>query len=136
MLTLPPWLAFTLVSHVVSSMGAFSMIITGVRRTRSKNFSTSGSAVRELATTGEACHAIYARAFVQTWAGGTFIDVYLAEVTCRREQIKMKLQLPNVLLARLQQFLFPFSENQTTCSAIFLHSMLPSYLENPDDICR
>lgn len=74
-------LAFTLVTQVVCCVGADSMIGTGVRRTRGEDLSTSGSAVRELTQTGEACHAVHTCAFVQTGTGCTFVDVHLAEVT-------------------------------------------------------
>lgn len=57
------------------------MIGTGIRRARSKDFSTSGSTVRKLTQASETCHAIYTSALVQTGTGLTFIDVHLAEVT-------------------------------------------------------
>lgn len=83
LLTLPSWLAVTLVSQIVWCVCADSMISTRVGGTRGEDLSTSGSTVRQFAQTSKTCHAIHTSALVQTGTGCTFIDVHLAEVTCQ-----------------------------------------------------
>lgn len=82
MLTLPPWLAVTLIAHVVWCVCADSMVGTRVRGARGEDLSTSGSTVRQFTQTGETCHAVHTSTLVQTGTGCTFVDVHLAEVTC------------------------------------------------------
>jgi len=83
-LTLPSWLAVTLIAQVVWCVGADSMIGTGVRGARGEDLSTSGSTVRKFTQTSETCHTVHTGALVQTGAGCTFIDVHLAKVTCQK----------------------------------------------------
>jgi len=54
------------------------MIGTGVRGARGEDLSTSGSIVRKLTQTGEACYTVHTSALVQTGTGSTFVDVHLA----------------------------------------------------------
>lgn len=82
MLTLPPWLAVTLIAQVVWCVSADGIIGTRVRGTRCEDLSTSGSTVGKFTHTGETCHTIHTSTLVQTGTGCTLVDVHLAEVTC------------------------------------------------------
>lgn len=84
MLTLPTWLAVTLIAQVVWGVCTDSMIGTRVRGTRGEDLSTCGSTVWKLTQTGETCHTIHTSTLVQTGTGCTFVDVHLAEVTCKK----------------------------------------------------
>lgn len=59
------------------------MVGTGIGRARCEQISTGGSAVRWLTETGETGDSIHAGALIQTWAGRTFIDVHLTQVTSK-----------------------------------------------------
>lgn len=78
---MPPWLAFALVAQVIRRVGAHGVVGARVRGARREDLGASGPAVRKLTQACETGHAVHTGALVQTGAGGTLVDVHLAEVT-------------------------------------------------------
>ena len=98
LLTLPSWLAVTLIAQVVRRVCADSMIGTRVRGARGEDLSTSGSTVRKFTQTGETCHTVHTSPLVQTGTGGTLVDVHLAEVACWRGRQKTLIHIAELNL--------------------------------------
>lgn len=106
---MPPWLTVTLISQIVRCVGANSMIGTGVGGARCEDLRTSGSTIWKLTQTGKTCHSIHTSALVQTGTRRAFIDVHLAEVTCKQnKKTKQLKQNFNELLEMGKQDLILF----------------------------